>query len=115
MNKATSVVYTKTFEDLTNNLNDHLSYYSERDATDKVLTIIERFETKVQAMPLSYPESQILIEYGLYDFREYIKDGVRIFYRVNDRSDSCIVEAHIILSQKQDVQSTLIDYCLRYR
>ena len=115
MSKATRIVYTKSFENQANDLNNHLSYYTNTDATDKVVAIIERFESKVKVMPLSCPESQILTEYGVYGFREYINDGVRIFYRIDDRSNPCVVEAHIMLSQKQDVPSALIDYCLRHR
>lgn len=104
--------YTRTFSNTLDALIDHLSCHSsELQALHKVENFIENFENRVFVAPLSCQISPQLIEVGVNSFREYNFDGLRIIYRATNS----LIIGDLILSQKQNIQRSLIEYCLIYK
>ena len=114
MTQKFEIEYTETFYKTTENLINHLSYYStEIEVISKIEKIIDDFEERIKRAPESCQISPPLMqELGIKTWREYNKGGIRILYRVI--KDESKVVADVFLSQKQDIERALTDYCLMH-
>ncbi|EGQ9145706.1 plasmid stabilization protein [Vibrio parahaemolyticus] len=59
-----------------------------------------------------YPACYELTELGVYHFRQFSFDGFKLIYQYDDVTDT--VYAMVLISDKQDLQKTLVDYCIRF-
>jgi Plasmid stabilisation system protein. len=108
--------YTATFSNITDDLINYLSAYtSELGAIDRVTQLIEKFEHRVSANPYSCQISQPLFDQGVSMFREYNHDSFRLLYRVMESDQRLVIQADALLSQKQDIQQALVNYCLIHK
>ena len=108
--------YTETFANITNDLINYLSVYtSEHMVIDRVAQLIEKFEHRVRKNPYSCQISQPLFDQGISMFREYNYDGFRLLYRVIESDQHLVIQADAVLSQKQDIQLALVNYCLIHK
>ncbi len=118
MNKNVRIEYSETFENLSNDLIDHLSQYSsEIKAITDVQNFIAKFESVVESHPYFCPQSQQLLNIGVSLFREYNspKFKFRLLYRVMEDGNELVIIGDALLSQKQDLQQVLVDYCLLHK
>lgn len=116
MEKTVQIKYTETFDNLANNVIDHLASYSDEEhALNRVELFIERFENLISFTPNAAPISQSLLELGVTTFREFTADGFRLLYRIIETDHTTIIQCDAILTQRQDIQQTLINYCLIYK
>ncbi|HHF2898441.1 TPA: type II toxin-antitoxin system RelE/ParE family toxin [Vibrio alginolyticus] len=108
-----NVVYTETFA---NTAEERIDYYSQwNDVTsvvERIETLIETFEQNVERNPAIYPACYELTELGVYHFRQFSFDGFKLIYQYDDVTDT--VYAMVLISDKQDLQKTLVDYCIRF-
>ena len=109
------LVILETFENTTFDLIDYFTQWNdENKIIGRVEKLIEKFEYTVLDNPEMYPICQDIREFfGIVDYRIFKSDGLKIVYRydaVNSR-----VYAMLMLSDKQDMQKTLIDYCLVHK
>lgn len=107
------IEYTESFDKTTENLINHLSYYysTEVEVINKIEKIIDSFEKRVEESPESCQISPSLMqELGIKTWREYNQNGIRILYRIMKDDKKVIADA--FLSQKQDMEKALTDYCL---
>ncbi|MGL1958940.1 MAG: type II toxin-antitoxin system RelE/ParE family toxin [Colwellia sp.] len=116
INDEVRIEYTETFNNLLNDLIDHLSpYSSEEQVIIRIEDFIERFEDLISFTSTAAPISQPLLELGVRTFREFTADGFRLLYRIKEEANSVRVIGDIIISQKQDIQQLLINYCLLHK
>lgn len=116
MVKKVEIFYTETFRNTVYNLIDHLSLYSdELSVINRVEKLIESFESRVITSPHSCPVSQTLLSIGISQFREYHLDGFRLIYQTTELNDKIAVQADVLLSQKQSIERSLVDYCLLFK
>ncbi len=116
MKNEVRIQYTETFNNLLNDLIDHLSpYSSEEQVIIRIESFIERFESLVSFTSTAAPISQSLIELGVRTFREFIADDFRLLYRIKEEGNSVSIIGDVIISQKQDIQQLLINYCLLHK
>lgn len=115
--KNIDVVYSNSFEKQADDLIGYLSLYkSEIDSISKLETVISNFEIKVQNAPYSCQVSPILRDYlGISDFREYLNNGIRIVYRVLEDNDQITISADACVSQRQDIEKVIVNFCLTHR
>jgi len=110
------IEYTETFNNLLDDLIDHLSSYSsEEQVIIRVEDFIERFESLVSFTSTAGPISQPLLELGVRRFREFTADDFRLLYRIKEEENSITIISDVITSQKQDIQQLLINYCLLHK
>ncbi|KGJ90465.1 type II toxin-antitoxin system RelE/ParE family toxin [Thalassotalea sp. ND16A] len=115
-NKPVRIQYTKTFENLLNDLINHLGKHSnEEQVILRLESFIERFESLVSFTPKAAPISPYLLELGVILFREFTADNFRLLYRIIEEKGSRMIIADVIISQKQDIPKVLINYCLLYK
>ncbi|PYF79206.1 ParE-like toxin of type II ParDE toxin-antitoxin system [Marinomonas alcarazii] len=116
MAKKVEIFYTETFGNTADNLIDHLSLYTdELSVINRVEKLIESFENRVMTSPYSCPVSQTLLLIGIPNFREYHLDSFRLIYQITELNDKIIVQADVLLSQKQSIERSLVDYCLLFK
>lgn len=116
INNEVRIEYTETFNNLLNDLIDHLSpYSSEEQIIIRVENFIERFESLVSFTSTAAPISQPLLELGVRTFREFTADDFRLLYRIKEEENSLRIIGDVIISQKQDIQQLLINYCLLHK
>jgi len=116
INNEVRIEYTETFNNLLNDLIDHLSpYSSEEQVIIRVEDFIERFENLVNFNSAAPPISQPLLELGVRTFREFTADNFRLLYRINEEENIIRIIGDVIISQKQDIQQLLINYCLLHK
>ncbi len=116
INNEVQIQYTETFNNLLNDLIDHLSpYSSEEQVIIRVEDFIERFESLVSYTSTAAPISQPLLELGVRSFREFTADDFRLIYRIKEQENSVSIICDVIISQKQDIQQLLINYCLLHK
>lgn len=111
----TTLVPTNTFENTTFALIDYFTQWcDEVKVVERVEKLIERFESTVLDNPEMYPICHDIREFfGMIEYRVFKSDGLKIVYRYDAVNN--IVYAMLMLSDKQDMQKTLIDYCLVYK
>ncbi|GAD28845.1 type II toxin-antitoxin system RelE/ParE family toxin [Photobacterium leiognathi] len=111
----TTLVPTNTFENTTFALIDYFTQWSDEvKVVERVEKLIERFESTVLDNPEMYPICHDIREFfGMIEYRVFKSDGLKIVYRYDAVNN--IVYAMLMLSDKQDMQKTLIDYCLVYK
>ena len=115
-NNEVQIEYTETFYNLLNDLIAHLSpYSSEEQVIIRVEDFIERFESLVSFNSAAPPISQPLLELGVRTFREFTADNFRLLYRINEEENIIRIIGDVIISQKQDIQQLLINYCLLHK
>lgn len=115
-NKLTSIEYTYTFENILNDLINHLSQFSTEELVIlRIEKFIERFEKLVIFTPTANPISHSLLDLGVVQFREFSADEFRLLYRVLDDGNNVRVIGDLITSQKQDLQQLLVNYCLLHK
>jgi len=115
-NNEVRIEYTETFYNLLNDLIAHLSpYSSEEQVIIRVEDFIERFESLVSFNSAAPPISQPLLELGVRTFREFTADNFRLLYRINEEENIIRIIGDVIISQKQDTQQLLINYCLLHK
>lgn len=79
------IEYTETFNNLLNDLIDHLSpYQSEEQVIIRVEGFIERLESLVSFTSTAALISQPLLELGVLTFREFTADDFRLLYRAKE-------------------------------
>ena len=116
MSKKVEIQYTETFYNIIDNLINHLaSYSSELGVINRIERCIEKFEDGTLSEPFSCQISMQLLEVGITTFREYNFDDFRLLYRTIETDEKIIVIGDALILQKQDIQKSLIDYCLIYR
>lgn len=114
--KKVKIEYTETFSNITDNLISYLAPYSSEEAViEKVEGFINSFESKVFTSPYSCRISPTLQTLGITYFREHCSDGLRLIYRTIESETEIVIQGDVLLSQKQDIQQALIDYCLLYK
>ena len=110
------IEYTDTFNNLLNDLIDHLSPFSnEEQVIIRIENFIERFENLVSFTSTAGPISQPLLELGVRTFREFTADDFRLLYRIKQEKNSVTITGDVIISQKQNIQQLLITYCLLHK
>lgn len=115
-NNGVRIEYTETFYNLLNDLIDHLSpYSSEEQVIIRIEDFIDRFENLVSFNSAASPVSQPLLELGVVTFREFTADNFRLLYRIKEEENSLRIIGDVIISQKQNIQQLLINYCLLYK
>ena len=115
-NRRVAIEYSQTFENLLNDLINYLSQFSdEEQVIIRIETCIERFEKLASYTPEAAPISHSLLELGVTQFREFTLDDFRLVYRVINDDDATRVIGDLIVSQKQDLQQLLINYCLLHK
>lgn len=109
-----TIYYTKTFEQLVELCVQHLAPFTlEEEVLERVFRAIERFEFTLAAGSEAAPVSPYLSTLGVFNYREFNVDGFRILYRHDRAADAIIVV--LFCSQKQDLITLLVDYCLIYK
>jgi len=115
-NNEVRIEYTETFYNLLNDLIAHLSpYSSEEQVIIRIENFIERFENLVSFNSAALPISQPLLELGVRTFREFTADNFRLLYRIKEEENTIRIIGDVIISQKQDIQQLLINYCLLHK
>ncbi|WP_318467252.1 type II toxin-antitoxin system RelE/ParE family toxin [Photobacterium leiognathi] len=111
----TTLVPTNTFENTTFALIDYFTQWNDEvKVVERVEKLIERFESTVLDNPEMYPICHDIREFfGMIEYRVFKSDGLKIVYRYDAVNN--IVYTMLMLSDKQDMQKTLIDYCLVYK
>ncbi|MFL7013640.1 plasmid stabilization protein [Enterovibrio norvegicus] len=111
-----NVEYTRTFEQSADMAISHFAeYVSEKQAIEKIENIIDHFEEKVLRNPKIYSRCATLSNIGITSVREAKIDGMRLLYELSHGDGDTVITAHILLSQKQQLEEQLINYCLIYR
>ncbi|EMC2462425.1 type II toxin-antitoxin system RelE/ParE family toxin [Vibrio alginolyticus] len=109
----TEVIYTETFGNTTDERIDYLSQWAETPlVVERIKTLIDTFEKNVMDNPVMYPACYELTQLGVYHFRQFSFDGFKLIYQYDDATDT--VYAMVLISDKQDLQKTLVDYCIRF-
>ncbi|OBU40597.1 plasmid stabilization protein [Photobacterium phosphoreum] len=111
----TKLVSLSTFENTTFDIIDYFSQWNdENNVIERVENLIEQFESTVLDNPEMYPICQEIREFfGIVDYRIFKSNGLKIVYRYDASHGT--VYAMLMLSDKQDMQKTLIDYCIVYK
>ncbi|QLE30510.1 type II toxin-antitoxin system RelE/ParE family toxin [Vibrio parahaemolyticus] len=108
-----NVVFTETFF---NTVEERIEYYLQWNISTRVVerveTLIETFEQGVENNPAIYPACYELTRIGVYQFRQFSFDGFKLIYQYDEATDT--VYALVLISDKQDLQKTLVDYCIRF-
>ncbi|HIF9099916.1 TPA: type II toxin-antitoxin system RelE/ParE family toxin [Photobacterium damselae] len=109
------LVSVATFENTTFDLIDYfIQWNDEKKVIERVERLIEKFESTVLDNPEMYPICQDIREFfGIVDYRIFKSDGLKIIYRYDTVNK--IIYAMLMLSDKQDMQKTLIDYCIVHK
>lgn len=108
--------YTKTFEDTLDSVILHYSQWHDETAIiERIEAVIDAFEASVTENPLSHALCQELVELGVTQVRQAIKEDFRILYEVNDARGETLVTLLLFLSQRQSIQNQLINHCLIYK
>lgn len=113
---ASSVEYTQTFMNIVSDQVDHLAANINNhidSVVGRIEALIDHFESNALSNPLMYavcPELQML---GIYDIRQYSFDGFKLLYQYDEARDTVIGLA--LISDRQDLQRTLVDYCIMHR
>lgn len=112
---AKKIIALDTFNNTTFDLIDYYSQWTDDNKViERIEKLIHKFELSVLDNPMIYPICQDIREhFGIIDYREFKYDGLKIIYRYDDIN--CIVYTMLLLSDKQDMQKKLIDYCLVYK
>ena len=99
-----------------NDLIDHLSpYSSEEQDVICIEDFIERFESLVSFTSTAAPIFQSLLDLGVRTFREFTANDFRLLYQIKKEENSIKIIGDVIISQKQDIQQLLINYCLLHK
>tara|TARA_R110001592_G_scaffold81338_6_gene241486 strand:+ start:1494 stop:1796 length:303 start_codon:yes stop_codon:yes gene_type:complete len=99
-----------------NDLIDHLSpYSSEEQGVICIEDFIKRFESLVSFTSTAAPISQSLLDLGVRTFREFTANDFRLLYQIKKEENSIKIIGDVIISQKQDIQQLLINYCLLHK
>lgn len=115
-NSDVRIEYTETFFNLLNDLIAHLSpYSSEEQVIIRIESFIERFENLVNFDSTATPISQPLLALGVHTFREFTADNFRLLYRISHEENIVKITCDVIISQKQNIQQLLINYCLLHK
>ncbi|EOB1206627.1 type II toxin-antitoxin system RelE/ParE family toxin [Photobacterium damselae subsp. damselae] len=111
----TKLVSLSTFENTTFDLIDYFSQWNdENKVIERVENLIEQFESTVLVHPEMYPICQDIREFfGIVDYRIFKSDGLKIVYRYDASHD--VIYVMLMLSDKQDMQKILIDYCIVHK
>ena len=113
--KNVDVVYTELFVNLADDL---VNYWSLSRGEAKSILDLERmiteFENKVSGSPYSCQLSPMLRDLGAQNFREFLSNGVRIVYRIEEGNDQITIYADACVSQRQDIERVMVNYCLTY-
>lgn len=111
----TKLISLSTFENTTFDLIDYFSQWNdENKVIERVEKLIEQFESTVLDNPEMYPICQDIREFfGVADYRIFKSNGLKIVYRYD--VSRMVVYAMLMLSDKQDMQKTLIDYCIVHK
>lgn len=113
---AVTLEYTKTFEDTVDSAISHYAQWSDEIAIiERIEAVIDAFETSVMANPLSNALCQELVELGVTQVRQAIKEDFRILYEVSNAGSVTTVTVLVFLSQRQSIQNQLINHCLIYK
>jgi len=108
------ILYTETCY---NTIDDRINYFSqwndENAVIERIEELISRFENNVSDNPEIYSRCRELSEFGITDIRQFSADGFRVLYEYNETLNKITVL--LLLSDKQDLQKTLVDYCLIYK
>ncbi|MCL1089887.1 type II toxin-antitoxin system RelE/ParE family toxin [Shewanella profunda] len=108
--------YTKTFEDTVDSAISHYSQWNDEIAIiERIEMVIDAFEASVTQNPLSYALCQELVELGVTQVRHAVKEDFRILYEVSYVNGETTITALLFLSQRQSIQSHLINHCLIYK
>lgn len=108
--------YTKTFEDTVDSAISHYTQWSDEIAIiERIEAVIDAFEASVMVNPLSHALCQELVELGVTQVRQAIKEDFRILYEISDTCDVTTVTVLVFLSQRQSIQNQLINHCLLYK
>lgn len=98
-----SIEYTQTAKSTLNDVVYHLQR-NQIDPRPIVDEMLSDFENKVLVFPKGCPISPELIKLGCDKYRECnTTNGYRVLYSVSEK----MITAHVILSQRQDVQQLL--------
>lgn len=107
---------TNTFENTVDTVISHLARREdEYTVVEKIEKIVGHFEAKVSEHPYLYSKCSELVEFGISEIREFNFDGFRILYEAYEDGDKTVVEMLLLLSQKQSIQSQLIEHCILYK
>ncbi|MCE2597382.1 hypothetical protein K6Y31_21665 [Motilimonas cestriensis] len=115
MKKTPRIEYTETFYQLASQLIDFQSeYLGEINAIEKIQKTIESFEELVKVNPLAPAISTVLLGLGIQSVREYKANGLSLFYQVFG-DENVTIQCRIIVSQKQDIETVLVNHCIIYK
>lgn len=111
---STNIVYTETFENMTGDQIDYLSLWSDEDVVvGRVQSLIDKFENNVTGNPEICPPCYELTTLGVYNIRQFSFDGFKLLYEYHEHIDT--VTALVLVRDRQDLQSALVDYCLIHK
>jgi hypothetical protein len=106
------IEYTETFNNLLNDLIDHLNPNSSEE---QVIIRIARSESLGSFTSTTAPISQPLLELGVSTYREFTLDYFRLLYRIHKEEGIVRIIDDVMISQKQDKQQLLINNCLLHK
>lgn len=111
---SSNIVYTDTFENTTNDQINYLSLWSEENMViERIENLIKAFESKVAENPEICAPCYELTTLGVYNIRQFSFDGFKLLYEYHEHLNT--IAAVVLVKDKQDLQSVLIDYCLVYK
>ncbi|WP_394213527.1 type II toxin-antitoxin system RelE/ParE family toxin [Enterovibrio calviensis] len=111
--KKVTVELTEAFRKSADNtiayLGDHMG---ELQAVEHIQAVYESFEGNVTDNPYMYRSCPDLRQLGVNTYREFIFNGLRIIYEVEEQQDSIVVTALLFLTTRQSIQKQMVDYYL---
>ena len=111
---STNIVYTEAFENMVDDQINHLSLWSEENVVvERIETLVEKFESNITDNPEIYPPYHELTTLGIYNIRQFSFDGFKLLYEYHDHIDTATTL--VLVRDRQDLQSMLVDYCLIYK
>ncbi len=111
---STNVVYTETFENMTDDHINYLSLWSDEDVVvERVQTLIDKFEDNIAENPEMCPPCYELTTLGVYSIRQFSFDGFKLLYEYHEHIYTATALA--LVRDRQDLQSMLIDFCLTHK
>ena len=109
--KKTEIEFSTTAEHSIKELRRNIRERQGKDVADDFsVSLVKSIIERLSAHPLSCPPSSQAAELGVLQYREYVKDGFRVFYEYFPEEDLVVVG--LVISDRQSLERLLVKYCL---